>query len=92
MKALQQAVSLDPNALSARAALGKRLLEAGNAAQAIPHLEAAKSLDAKILFQLSQAYKSTGKVALSRQNLAEYQKLMRKRSEADATVPEITKP
>lgn len=92
VKVLQQAVSLDPNALSARAALGKRLLEAGNAAQAISHLEAAKSLDPKILFQLSQAYKSTGKVALSRQTLAEYQKLIRKRSESETSVPEITPP
>src|SRR5262249_40517113 len=69
---LQTAVELAPELLPAQAKLGQALLLAGNPDAALPHLELAAPLDTdgSIHFQLSTAYRRTGKTELAARALA----------------------
>jgi tetratricopeptide (TPR) repeat protein len=58
---LEQAVKAAPTLLPARAALGRALVQAGRAAEAIPHLEAGSTQDPTLLLPLSRAYKAAGR-------------------------------
>lgn len=62
-----------PGAKPLRAALGKLLLESGESAAAIPHLEAARGLEPAVLFQLSRAYAAVGRKQAAAQALREFQ-------------------
>ena len=62
-----------------RASLGRALLQAGDAAAALPHLEAAAAADdpesdGTAHYQLAQAYQRLGRADQARVALAEYQK------------------
>jgi predicted Zn-dependent protease len=76
MPYLREAVARDTHLLSARAALGQALLQTGNAAEAIPLLEAGSSADqdGSIHFQLFRAYQLTNREAEARRALADYQR------------------
>ncbi len=71
---LQKAVSTDPALIPARSALGRALVEAGRAADAIPHLEIAAKEDAAALLALSRAYRSAGRATEAAQAEAEYRR------------------
>ena len=73
---LREAVARDAHLLSARAGLGQAFLQTGNAAQAIPLLEAAlpADQDGSIHFQLFRAYQLTHRETEARRALAEYQR------------------
>ena len=73
---LREAIARDTHLLSARAALGQALLQSGNAAEAIPLLEAALSADqdGSIHFQLFRAYQLTHQEGEARRALADYQR------------------
>jgi superkiller protein 3 len=58
---LEMAVRAAPNLLSARAALGRALVQAGRPKQAIAHLEAAVGQDPALLLPLSRAYRAAGR-------------------------------
>ena len=74
---LERLVRRDPKLLPAQAALGRAYLEAGEVAKAIPPLEAARETDAdgSLHYQLSRAYKATGRADLASQALQEFQRL-----------------
>ena len=74
--ALTEAVTLSPDQVVARAALGRALLLANRPAEALPHLEAARSLDrdGAVYYQLAQAYQRLGRADDARTALREYQK------------------
>lgn len=67
---LEQATSL----MEGRAALGKAYSELNRFAEAIPHLEAAVSLDPDLYLPLSRAYKATGRAADADRALQNYKK------------------
>jgi Flp pilus assembly protein TadD len=71
--------------LEAHAALGRALLQSGEAAQAVPHLEKALPTDpdGSLHYQLAQAMQRTGNAERARALLAEYQR----RSQAAAPAP-----
>lgn len=71
---LRQAVKDDPKLTAARGALGRALMQAGEAAESIPHLEAASAQDPTLLLPLSRAYKATGRAKDAARAQAEYQK------------------
>ncbi len=73
---LRSALAHDPRLLPARAALGQALLQTGKAAEAIPLLESAISVDqdGSLHFQLFRAYQLTRRDAKARRALAEYQR------------------
>lgn len=74
---LARAVELRPGLLAAQALLGQVLLQSGDAQAAVAHLERSLSLDrdGSIHFQLANAYRSLGKLELSRQALARQKEL-----------------
>lgn len=74
---LQAAVRLDNGYLPARAALGRALMQAGEAKEAIPHLEAALQTDhdGSLHFQLSRAYQDMGQAEKASEMLKKYQDL-----------------
>jgi predicted Zn-dependent protease len=82
---LERAVFRDPGFLRARAILGRAYLDAGDAARAVPHLEAALPSDAdgSIHLQLARAYQTIGQADRARQTRQEFQE-NRRRSEAQA--------
>jgi predicted Zn-dependent protease len=62
-----------------RASLGRALLQSGDAAAALPHLQAAAKADdpesdGAIHYQLAQVYQRLGRAADAKAALAEYQK------------------
>jgi tetratricopeptide (TPR) repeat protein len=73
---LERAVTLLPGLIAARGALGRALLEAGRAAEAVPHLEAAGIQDPAALLPLSRAYRSVGRTEDAAQAEADYKKRM----------------
>lgn len=85
---LETALKLSPGSLPTRAALGKALLESGKPAQAIPHLEAAlaQDEDGSRHFQLSQAYRDTGREDQAAALLKKYQEISRSRSAPAAAI------
>jgi tetratricopeptide (TPR) repeat protein len=64
---LEKAVRLDPHLAPAQASLGRAYLRVHRAEEAIPHLKAAVPSDdtGNTLYQLAQAYKQTGQLALA---------------------------
>lgn len=69
---LQKAVAAKPELLAARGELGKALLATGDAAGAIPHLEAASRNDATLLLPLSRAYRAAGREADAERTQKQY--------------------
>lgn len=74
---LMKASQADPGALPVRAALARALLAAGHATDAIPHLEAALSMDedGSLHFQLVRAFQTAGDTAKAKAAMARYQEL-----------------
>ncbi len=74
---LNDALTLDPRFLPARAGLGQALLQTGKPAEAIPLLESAigTDQDGSLHFQLFRAYQLTGQAAKASEALAGYQRL-----------------
>ncbi len=74
---LTRAVELRPSALAYRALLGQVLFQSGNAQAAVVQLEKAALVDrdGSIHFQLANAYRSLGKLELSRHALARQKEL-----------------
>src|SRR5205823_9381491 len=72
---LEKAVSVDRQFLPAQAGLGQALLKTGKAKEAIPHLQAALSIDedGSDHFQLFRAYTIAGEAAAAKQALSEYE-------------------
>lgn len=87
---LTQAVEKDGSLLLAHAALGRALMQAGEAAKAAPHLERALTIDedGSLHYQLAQAMQRTGQSARAKSLLEEYQR----RSRAVAPVPAASAP
>jgi tetratricopeptide (TPR) repeat protein len=69
---LEKAVAAKPALIAARGELGKALLATGDAAGAIPHLEAAARNDATLLLPLSRAYRGAGREADAERTQKEY--------------------
>jgi len=69
---LRRAVEARPEWIAARGELGKALLATGDAAGAVPHLEAASHEDATLLLPLSRAYRESGREADADRALKEY--------------------
>ena len=76
---LERAVKRDPTLLSAQAALGRAYLEVGEAEKAIPPLLAALETDkdGSLHYQLSRAYRATGRAELASQALQKFQEIQR---------------
>ncbi|MFL6350469.1 MAG: tetratricopeptide repeat protein [Bryobacteraceae bacterium] len=68
---VETALKLKPNLLVARAALGRAYMQAGRQPNAIPHLQAALSIDedGSLRYQLARAYQATGQTALAKKTL-----------------------
>ena len=81
------------NMLPARGSLGRALMQAGRAADAAPHLEAALSLDedGSLHFQLSRAYQAVGRSDPAQKMLAKYQEMQKRQAEQPGA-GEITPP
>jgi tetratricopeptide (TPR) repeat protein len=73
---LEKAVRAAPDLLPARGALGRALVQAGRYQEAIPHLEAASSLDATLLLPLSRAYRASGRLKDAQQAERQYKERM----------------
>jgi predicted Zn-dependent protease len=76
---LKKAVEYDPDFPPAHSSLGRAYLTLGEAAKAIPHLKSALVLDTdgSLLYQLAQAYRSTGERELAGQMLQKYQEIQK---------------
>ncbi len=73
---LEKAVRLDPNLAPAQASLGRAYLRVHRAKEAIPHLKAAVPSDdtGNTLYQLAQAYKEAGQLALANEAMQKFQR------------------
>ncbi|MPY91130.1 MAG: tetratricopeptide repeat protein [Luteitalea sp.] len=94
---LKRAVAADASLIEARAALGRAFMLKGDAAAAIPHLEAALSTDqdGSLYYQLAQAYQRTDRPAQARAALEKYQAIKRQvdqESGPGTSAPKITPP
>jgi Flp pilus assembly protein TadD len=85
---LQKAVAADPKLLTAQSALGLAYLQAGQAANAIPHLRAALPIDedGTLHYQLGRAYQAHGDRDLARKMLKTYQEMQTKDQESKKEV------
>jgi predicted Zn-dependent protease len=88
---LRAAHGRQPDAPVVRASLGRALLASGEAAAALPHLQAAAAAeppdsDGAVHYQLAQAYQRLGRGAEAKAALAEYQKRQAARA-AEASGP-----
>ena len=85
---LQKAVAADPKLLTAQSALGLAYLQAGQAANAIPHLRAALPIDedGTLHYQLGRAYQAHGDRDLAREMLKAYQEMQTKDQESKKEV------
>jgi lipopolysaccharide biosynthesis regulator YciM len=74
---LERALKQAPDLLTAHHALGRAYMQLGEAAKAVPELEAALSIDAdgSLHYQLAQAYIQTGRREEAKAPLAKYQEL-----------------
>jgi predicted Zn-dependent protease len=90
---LEKSAKLNPALLAARASLGRALLAANRAADAVPHLRAAlpADRDGSLHFQLSRALAAQGKTAEAAQ-LAQKSQQLRRLSGDDGQPGEITPP
>jgi len=75
--ALESAVAADPKLLPARAALGRAYMLAGDAARALPELQAATETDedGSLHYQLSRAYRARGQAVRADEALRRSQEL-----------------
>jgi len=73
---LRTALKYDPNLLAAHRALGQAYMLAGLPSDAIPHLQAAASIDedGSLHYQLARAFQVTGKPELAKKALDEYER------------------
>ena len=85
LEPMRTAVRLDPKLLPARAGLGMTLSRLGHAADAIPHLTAALSIDedGSLHYQLARAMQSAGQADKAEPIMAKYKEL-KERSEREA--------
>jgi predicted Zn-dependent protease len=85
---LQKAVGTDPKLLTAQSALGLAYLQAGQPANAIPHLRAALPIDedGTLHYQLGRAYQAHGDRDLARDMLKAYQEMQTKDQESKKDV------
>ena len=90
---LAAAALYDPKLLPARGSLGVALARTGKQKEAIPHLEAALSVDedGSVLYQLSRAYQATGESDKARAAVAKYQEIRRKLDEDKRDLDEQVK-
>jgi predicted Zn-dependent protease len=90
---LDKSAKLAPTLLAARASLGRALLAANRAADAVPHLRAAlpSDRDGSLHFQLSRALAAQGKTAEAAQ-LAQKSQQLRRLTEDDGQAGDITPP
>ena len=74
---LRRAVLHDPKMIMAHKSLARAYLATGKSAEAVPHLKLALPTDAdgSLHYQLAKAYQETGRAALSKSMLEEYQKI-----------------
>lgn len=81
------------SSLPARASLARALIQAGRAAEALPHAEAVLPLDTdgSLQFQLARAYQAAGKTELAAAAMAKYQALQAKNREQQAALEEDLK-
>jgi len=94
---LEKAVAADPSAPRTHKELGRGYMQAGRAEKAIPHLKIALAADddGSVHYQLSEAYRSTGRVELARRMLQKFQEMQDPRRAAGGLPgqkPEITPP
>ncbi len=70
---LETALKFNPNLLAAHHALGRAYMQVGRQAAAIPHLQAALSIDedGSLRYQLARAYQATGQTELAKKTLEE---------------------
>jgi predicted Zn-dependent protease len=68
---LEAALKFNPNLLAAHHALGRAYIQVGRQAAAIPHLQAALSIDedGSLRYQLARAYQATGQAELAKKTL-----------------------
>ncbi|HEY7304897.1 MAG TPA: tetratricopeptide repeat protein [Bryobacteraceae bacterium] len=71
---LKAALKYNPNLVAAHQALGQAYMQAGLQADAIPHLQAAASIDedGSLHYQLARAFRATGQPDLAQKALEEY--------------------
>jgi tetratricopeptide (TPR) repeat protein len=76
---LETALKFDPASPQIRASLGKTYMRSGQAAKAIPFLEAGRGADTdgSVHFQLSRALRATGGAEAAQAPLARYQEIRR---------------
>ena len=87
---LEKAVATDPNHARAQYQLGKLLLDGGDAAAAVPHLELSERADASpdyVHYQLGTAYRKLGRAADAERELKSYREI-KDQARAAATVPQ----
>jgi tetratricopeptide (TPR) repeat protein len=90
---LAAAAVYDPKFLPARASLGLALARTGKQQEAIPHLEAALSIDqdGSALYQLSRAYQASGETEKAKAAVSKYQEIRRKLDEEKRDLDEQVK-
>ncbi len=68
---LETALKFNPNLAAAQHALGRAYMQVGRQAAAIPHLQAALSIDedGSLRYQLARAYQATGQTELAKKTL-----------------------
>jgi tetratricopeptide (TPR) repeat protein len=89
---LRRAILHDPKMIAAHKSLARAYLATGKSAEAVPHLKLALPADAdgSLHYQLAKAYQETGRAALSKSMLEEYQKIQAAAKAAkDASQKEI---
>jgi tetratricopeptide (TPR) repeat protein len=86
LQPLETAVRLEPNLLPARAALGLTLIRLERAADAVPYLTAALSIDedGSLHYQLARAYQASGNTAKSAEMMKAYQEIKSRSEEQKA--------
>jgi tetratricopeptide (TPR) repeat protein len=93
---LEKAVHLDPGLAHAHGALGRAYALVGRAAEAVPHLEKALTVDedGSLRLQLARAYRAAGRAADAERTLAEWERLRKAgaAAEAPAARPQLTPP
>ncbi|MGI8962342.1 MAG: tetratricopeptide repeat protein [Bryobacteraceae bacterium] len=94
---LETALKFNPNLVPAHHALGRAYMQLGRQAAAIPHLQAALSMDedGSLRYQLARAYQATGQTELAKKTLedsAQRQKADREEKSKLQEEMEITPP
>ncbi len=90
---LEKAVKADPLLLPAQASLARALLQAGRAAEALPHVTAALPIDTdgSLHFQLARAYQSSGQAEAAKTAMAKYQEIRTRSRKQDQFLEEELK-